>query len=561
LLADRAAASDKASDCDAVGGQTADTLITQEQLDSSGFLDETELEAALADKQFCQAPCYSDGHVAAFLLAAGYEPCACYADAQVQAYLEQKGYSPGQGYSDADVGQYLAQEGYLPCECYGDADVQTYLDEHGYSPDVSYSDAQVQAYLDAQGYSPGVGYSDADVALFLEAAGYHPCACYSDSQVQAWLDKKGYVSGPHYVDADVQTYLDKQGYAAGPHYSDADTQSYLEANGYSAGPPYSDADVQAYLEGEGYVSGPHLTLEQCLDAVGGEGYLKPGQAIDSSMLPPEGLDEVSNGVLTTTFKASFASPTAPTPIKDFWPPGVEDQIVVPDVGSIIDVNIQVELLHDAPLELKIQLTAPTGQQFLLHDHGAGIGAGIVTTYDSQTKPVSGDLSALDGQEAGGTWKLLIIDDGWSGGGDSGTLQSWSVKLESLSDHTVAVKGDLKVEGNLTLTGGGDLLARTNLPLVPAGMIAMFEAECPTGWTEVTGLRTRFPRGWGGSMPLKTGGAATAPHSHSVPYACGSGDCIDWAGGYSGSFAAPGSSGTDAPPIIPPYAEVVFCKKD
>jgi hypothetical protein len=63
---------------------------------------------------------------------------------------------------------------------------------------------------------------------------------------------------------------------------------------------------------------------------------------------------------------------------------------------------------------------------------------------------------------------------------------------------------------------GDLATQ----VVPTGMIAMFAGACPTGWTEQTAMRGRFPRGEpaGSAGSLDQGGsddAVVVSHSHSV----------------------------------------------
>jgi len=581
LFAGEAESCGFAQDCETVGGQSAEIFVTQEDFAASGVLTQDELESYLSDGGYCQGMCYSDELVQAFLEAGGYEACTCYGDADVQAYLDEQGYTTGAGYSDADVQAYLDEQGYTTGAGYTDADVKAYLDGHGYQTGAGYTDQDVQAYLDAGGYVAGPGYSDNDAKAFLDAAGYNPCACYGDVQVKAFLDATGYktcacygdvdvqaylaehsfVPGPHYTNGDVKAFLDQQGYLPGPYYSDADVQALLDQGGYEPGPGYNDNDVQGFLDANDYHSGPHLTVDECLDAVADAGYMKEGGKISAANLPPDGLDEVSNKVLTTTFKASFASPSTPIDVPDLWPPGIEDAIVLPDMGQIVDITVSMDLGTDSPADVKITLTSPEGAVFVLHDHGQGVGNGVKTTYDAQTQPVEGDMGTLDGTQAVGSWKLKVVDDSWSGGGVGAKLNSWGIEVEALDDDRLAVNGDLEVSGKLTLETGGGIQSHTNMPLVPSGMIAMFQGSCPEGWSEVTELRNRFPRGWDGSGPLVTGGADTAPHSHSIGTACGPGDCIDWAGGYSGSFGAPGGTSQSAPPIIPPYLEVVYCKKN
>ena len=541
LFAGEAALCATAEDCQALGGQNAEMYVTQEGLAASGLVDEEGLGAYLTDQGFCQGACYADELVQSFLEAAGYEPCVCYDDENVQALLDEGGYSAGKFYTDGDV--------------------QKYLDDQGYKPGPGYSDVEVQAYLDDQGYKAGPLYSDQDVLEFLDGAGYNPCTCYGDGQVQAYLETAGYKPCDCYGDAGVQAYLAAHEFVPGTHYSDDDAQVLLDQGGYEPGPYFGDSDVEGFLDANDYHSGPHLSTDECLDAVADAGYLKEGGKLSAKDLPPDGLDEISNQVLTTTFEASFASTNTPLDVVDLWPPGIEDEIVLPAMGEIIDITVSVELLTASPGDVKIVLTAPGGETIVLHDHSDGVGGGVVTTFDTETQPTEGDLGTLDGSQAQGTWRLLVFDDQWSGGGVVAELTSWSIEVQALDDDRVAVNGDLEVSGKLTLDTEGGIQSHTNMPLVPPGMIAMFQGECPEGWTEVEELRTRFPRGWDGVGPLESGGADTAPHSHSVGTACGPGDCINWAGGYSGSFGAPGGTSQASPSTIPSYVEVIYCKKD
>jgi hypothetical protein len=133
--------------------------------------------------------------------------------------------------------------------------------------------------------------------------------------------------------------------------------------------------------------------------------------------------------------------------------------------------------------------------------------------------------------------------------------------------------------------------------VQAGTIAIFDAACPSGWTRFSALDAKFIRGnaaYGG-----TGGAAThthvgdththsiATHTHSfgegaLSYAAGgtavvsnateiltvSGGAGSTHGQVNGLAAAGastsggGGAGTSgATASIPPYVDVIFCKKD
>ena len=95
--------------------------------------------------------------------------------------------------------------------------------------------------------------------------------------------------------------------------------------------------------------------------------------------------------------------------------------------------------------------------------------------------------------------------------------------------------------------------------IPSGAICMFKSSCPDGWTRVSELDGKFPRGaasYGGS-----GGAA----SHNHPYCSGF--------YYNMRFALSTQSGAHAPrdmkgygntswaSNLPPYVVFVFCQKD
>lgn len=104
---------------------------------------------------------------------------------------------------------------------------------------------------------------------------------------------------------------------------------------------------------------------------------------------------------------------------------------------------------------------------------------------------------------------------------------------------------------------------------PSGMIAPFDSACPTGWTRVSALDSKFVRGaaaYGGS-----GGAET--HSHVCSAASHPGindpgtalkttlganfDCSTWYHVHSVNFPSTTSGSANQ---LPPYINVIFCKK-
>ncbi len=496
LHAGHAEVSEQAANAAQLGGKEPDAFV---ELASLGQLciAPDDLADLLADLGFVAGAHYSDADVAAYLADNGFTPGGTsYTDEDVAAYLDGAGYVAGPHYTDGDVQAWLDDSGYVAGPHYTDGDAQAWLDAQGFVPGDHYTDGDVQTYLDAAGYVTGPHYSDANVQTYLSENGFASGPHYTDGDVQAWLDAQGYVPGDHYTDGQVQVYLDAAGYIVGPHYSDADVQSYLSDNGYASGPHYTDGDVQVWLDAQGYVTGPHLELVDVLDAVAAEGYLKPGEPIPPEMLPPDGLDEVSNGLLTTTFDATFSSTETPKTVPDAYLGGITDVITVPDVGKIQDVTVSLNVQHPSASDLKVVLTAPGGQTFLLHDHGEPLGGGIVTSFDEETQPLEGDLSVLDGTYATGDWTLKLVDDQLE---NEGTLLLWSVNVEALSEQSVKVNGDLAVAGNFALDDSQ--VNRSSLETLTAG------ADSPAvGLHTHTDLAVYFVENGG----VWSGGGATVP---------------------------------------------------
>jgi hypothetical protein len=133
-------------------------------------------------------------------------------------------------------------------------------------------------------------------------------------------------------------------------------------------------------------------------------------------------------------------------------------------------------------------------------------------------------------------------------------------------------GDLfKIGGNLKIEGTCD-------GCVPSGMVAMFAGSCPAGWTRFTEMDGRFPRG--ASTYGATGGSETHTHSGSTS---GAGNHTHGISGPSERRSATGwnehfasawhnheiyPAGLHAHSLLinaanhlPPYRDIVFCKKN
>jgi subtilisin-like proprotein convertase family protein len=175
-------------------------------------------------------------------------------------------------------------------------------------------------------------------------------------------------------------------------------------------------------------------------------------SIKPSDLPADGLNEVSNELLTNQFTDTFSSVTTPVDIKDFYPPGISDQIVVTDVGVAQDLTVSVNITNSDLSTVDVYLYDPEGTEFILYQKD-GPGQELGATYPVPTEPVSGDLTSWIGKNPQGTWILKVVDSGFQDTENDGKINSWSIQVKTLSTKKVQVNGDLVVTGNITSAGG------------------------------------------------------------------------------------------------------------
>jgi subtilisin family serine protease/subtilisin-like proprotein convertase family protein len=123
-------------------------------------------------------------------------------------------------------------------------------------------------------------------------------------------------------------------------------------------------------------------------------------------------------------------------------------ITVPDVRTILDVNVSLNAQHTAVGDLRISLIGPSGLEVLLLNRRGGVGDDLgtrnaqnqpiqYTTFDDEgSAPASGanapflgvlrpegSLAAFDGLTANGTWTLRIADERPT---DSGRIYDWNI---------------------------------------------------------------------------------------------------------------------------------------
>jgi subtilisin-like proprotein convertase family protein len=183
-----------------------------------------------------------------------------------------------------------------------------------------------------------------------------------------------------------------------------------------------------------------------------DGTLDCVQGGSAGSLPPDGIDEISNNLIFNQFTDVIASPKQPINIPDNNPIGASDTIVVPDIGTAQKLSVSLTLVNSDISKVKIYLYDPNNTEYVLYDKSGKTGDGIITSYPDNTKPVSGDLTTWVGKNPKGNWIIKVVDSSFFNNVNDGQIQKWSVTIQTLSNKKIQVKGDLIVDGNLTVNG-------------------------------------------------------------------------------------------------------------
>lgn len=153
------------------------------------------------------------------------------------------------------------------------------------------------------------------------------------------------------------------------------------------------------------------------------------------------LDQNNNGVADQATTTVYNSTDTPKAITDH---GItySNKVVSGLSGTIVDINVTVNLTHPFDGELYLTLISPTNTPVILANYLGGGGDNYTNTVfddeassyiSSASAPFTGsfrpyfDLAQLDGRDPNGTWKLRM-DDAVSG--NAGQLLSWSMQITS-----------------------------------------------------------------------------------------------------------------------------------
>ncbi len=146
-----------------------------------------------------------------------------------------------------------------------------------------------------------------------------------------------------------------------------------------------------------------------------------------------------NYMVDNIFSVDNCSVTTPLAIADN--DNTYDYITVTSQGTVLDLNVAVDITHSRTGDLRLILTGPTGSVSLLSDRNGGNGDNYTqTTFDDQatvtikegTPPYTGRfrpemaLSTFNNKPMNGTWTFRINDGAIN---NTGTFNSWCLHFQ------------------------------------------------------------------------------------------------------------------------------------
>ena len=193
-------------------------------------------------------------------------------------------------------------------------------------------------------------------------------------------------------------------------------------------------------------------------------------------LPPDGLDEVSNGLLTNQFVDTKTADKKNVVIPDNTGSEAISDLTFPDVGLAQTLTVKLTVNNSDPSALAITLLPPDDKKVgyvICSPCGADDLKKTISLTLPPTKPQSGDLSTWIGKNPKGLWNLKVKDTSFcviqKPGNDTlcdlkaktdGAIVDWSIAIQTLSSKKVAANANVGINGTLDVTGkatvAGDL---------------------------------------------------------------------------------------------------------
>ena len=220
------------------------------------------------------------------------------------------------------------------------------------------------------------------------------------------------------------------------------------------------------LTGIKTASGSCSKAGEVVKGINADGSLICVVAMDPSALPADGLNEISNGLLTNQFVDTITAQDVGVAIPDNTGAQAVSNLNFPDIGTsqAFEVSIHVENTDLSNVAMTILPPDDKKVGWTICDPCGDKDAKVYKkTFTPDAKPKTGDLSAWVGANPKGLWTLKVLDTGYcvpqavgnaaycdTNAKTDGTIVTWSIKIQTLSTKKVAATGVLQAQSGLQL---------------------------------------------------------------------------------------------------------------
>ncbi len=218
---------------------------------------------------------------------------------------------------------------------------------------------------------------------------------------------------------------------------------------------------------------------EVVKGIASDGTLICVAALDPTALPKDGLNEISNDLISNQFNDTIAG-AAGLKIPDNTGADANAVLDFPDIGIAQDFSLSVEIANTDLSKVAIGVLPPDDKKVgwkLCDPCGKTDEKAYKVTFTKDNMPKTGDLAAWIGANPKGQWNLKVLDTGFclpqAPGNDKlcdavaktdGSIVKWSITVKTLSNKKVAFGGDVYV--------GGTLWGKDNGHGVPGGPLKL-----------------------------------------------------------------------------------------
>ncbi|MCO4762790.1 MAG: hypothetical protein KC502_14850 [Myxococcales bacterium] len=208
---------------------------------------------------------------------------------------------------------------------------------------------------------------------------------------------------------------------------------------------------------------------EVVKGINADGTLQCVKAMDPAALPADGLNEISNNLLSNQFIDTVSATTKKVPIPDATGSNGVSNISFPNIGIAQKIWVYVHVENTDLSNLSLVVLPPNDKSkgWTLCDPCGGKDAKVYKkTFTPTAKPKSGDIGYWIGKNPKGLWNLKALDvkfcvpqanlnnkycsvtkktDGW--------ITDWYIRIQTLSNQKVAVNGNQYVGANQFVAKG------------------------------------------------------------------------------------------------------------